>query len=166
MPWVIRKGAARENIEGLIGYIQGAVDYVKTKGLRIDRIFDKPHSCEDWAVQRELTSATRSLHSRLCAPGSLYSGAVDDSVLENVLNVLHETFQLFSNHPFSHVIYGRIVEISTVASREGLMVPERFSAYAGISLETWQSPTLDYTSPSDFKDRDDAERFLPPEWRG
>ena len=79
--------------------------------------------------------------------------------------VLDDAIKMFSNHPFSNVLYGRQVFIATEADKAGLKMPERFASYPGRKLESWQDPSWNYSSPADFKKKEDIERGLPPEWR-
>ena len=93
------------------------------------------------------------------------ASGVEQSDLENSLEVLQKARQAFSNHPFSSVLYGRMVYITTEAYVAGLLVPQEFSGLIGAKLQPWQDYSLNYDSPADFRSRRNMERCLPPEWR-
>lgn len=163
MGWkILGEIAAGLEVSELIEYIRGALDYSKEKHLKLDGIYDNWEGCEAGRVQGEICLSTRSLDSRFCAMSVWNASDVQQKDLETALEVLEEARNMFNNHPFSQVLYGRQVYIATEAKKAGLEMPARFASYSGRKLKSWQNPCLNYASPANVKKERDR---LPPEWR-
>lgn len=162
MDWTLEGlGTVPEEVKGVISCMRGVIGRAKSKRLRIDGIYEITNESKDSLAQAYLILLSRSLNSVFM--DRLSMDDIEQKDVENALNVLDDARHLFSNHPFSNVLYGRIVEVATEANKAGLRVPERYASYIDRKLETWQDPTLNYFSPNDVGES--RMRDLPPEWR-
>jgi len=82
--------------------------------------------------------------------------------LEDVLNTLHESLELFGKHPFHHVIEGRIAKIVQEANHRRLEIPDQFERYKNFEIKPYNSPSLNYNTPHDIPT--DKAHFIPPDW--
>ena len=154
-----------DEVSQFINYIKGTVKYAKKKKLKLDGLYKNPDDSEDGKIQKEIRLSTRSLMNSFCAMGYFKASQVEQSDLEKALDTVNAARLLFGNHPFSNVLYGRLVYVATEANKAGLRVPDKYASCVGSKLHSWQNPHLNYSTPSDFKKRKDKEEGLPSEWR-
>ena len=88
-----------------------------------------------------------------------------------ILTTLDEVLDLFGEHPFHHVIEGRIASIvqTELGIKNNLSittrVPEEFQKYATFEFHPWNNPHLHYRNIKDILKRGSLE-FIPPDYKG
>lgn len=118
-----------------------------------------------YELQDDLRLQTRSLSTEYYSIVTLQGRALGIKQNRKILNGLKRVKELFGDHPFHHVIDGRIAKIVKIElKKRGKIPPEYMDDYAYFKFHPWNSPYLNYNTPHDCI-RCGTPEYIPPDWK-
>ena len=119
---------------------------------------------DTYKMQEQLRLSTHSFFSRYI--GMIHWGncfSIDDN--KRVFDAFKKARDLFADHPYHHVIEGRIARMVQVALEKNSPIPpELQDDYRFFKFFPWNDPNLNYGNIRDFALGSCFER-IPPEYR-
>lgn len=120
-------------------------------------------------VQMDLRSDTHFLSAYLHHRVNWTKSDAADEI-EDSLPLLADVRDIFGDHPFHHVIEGRLKDAIHLAARYHCGVPRRLQQFVGAEIPPWQDPQINYRILDDIRHAA-LERgagvleYIPPEFR-
>ncbi len=144
--------------------VESAIETAKKGDLDLSPCYDN-ESFAGYILQEKLRLSTRSLF------GDYLFFCYNQKISDRVLKSLKKVRDLFGNHPFHHVMDGRLAESVKMAYKRNLKVPEELQNYKDFKINPWNNPHLNYNTPENiirsvknlFKGPE-VFSYIPPDW--
>ncbi len=124
---------------------ESVVKAARKSGLDMSVEYPDSENSVGYKLQDELRLSTRSLNGFYISPF-----CHDQEISDRVLNALKQVRDLFGNHPFHHVMDGRLASIVQEAIKNNLEIPDNFLDYKDFVIKPWNTPSLNYNTPRDI----------------
>lgn len=149
--------------------IESDISYVRANGLDLSKeYFGENEDCIECGYQEKLSIGTRSLFIKYLDSVAFGVESIGLSRNKRILEVLDDVKEIFGNHPFCHVIKGRIATIvKSELEKGGNVPPEYIDDYAYFEFRPWNDPHINYNTPRDIMMRGNEEdqKMIPPDWK-
>lgn len=145
---------------------EAIIKKARKSGLDMSVEYPDNENSAGYKLQQELRILTMSLNVFY-----LSFSCCDQEISDGILNALKQVRDLFGNHPFHHVMDGRLTKSVQRAYNEGLKIPKKLQHYKDFKINPWNNPHLNYNTPKDIircvkKGSHGPEHLseIPPEW--
>lgn len=137
--------------------VRDYVKFVEENGIDLSKIYDHHISeSKNFYVQDSIMRSTRMIFSMW---DLIYR--VDT---KEILYLFKDIKDKFGNHPFHHILEGRIAGVVKMAYKEKIPVPPEFiDDYLYFQFALWNDPHLHYHTLEDLRTK--KPEAVPPEFR-
>lgn len=154
-------------MEGLLKTLESfelAVSKARVSGEDISADYHKKTDTTGYKLQEDLRLGSQSLvFDYECMIDMCPSNVMNYT--RKILSLVGDAKSLFGNHPFHHVMEGRLARLVKISLRHHIPIPDEFRAFFDKFVpRPWNNPTWNYNTPRDALSQNRPEA-IPPDWK-
>ncbi len=156
-------GYGAGQMSSLLEDIEERLGDAKESGEDLSADYHGKDGSPGYLAQEQVRLQTRLLLDSFLSEYSPEGGnrPVSDKITRGVLSCLETGRTLFGEHPFHHVMEGRLATVVQLALQQGGTVDEEFrQRYESFKIQAHNNPGLNYNTPRNL-----PKQFVPPDWK-
>lgn len=149
---------------GTVRKLRLAIKHAEDSKEDISAEYHNREESEGYEIQEQIRIISRSLSASYFSELAWTGDKIGSEYINETLQTLKQARDIFGNHPFHHVIDGRLAEIVQESLKRGLQIPPEFQDdYRYFEINPWNNPHLNYNTPHDCIEHKRFES-VPPDW--